>query len=92
MRITQLTLAALLGATNAMKIDEACVPQTATSIKVNAFPHNATQQQRDILEWHNKARMDPTSLLPELKLMLTRFGTGSKSRYYSVPGEITMVT
>ena len=45
-----------------------------------------------MLEWHNKARTNPKSLIPELELMLNRFGTGSKSKYYSVPGKITIVT
>ena len=74
------------------QLDADCTPQVAADIKANDFPYNATQQQKDILEWHNKARTDPKSLLPELEAMLPRFGTGAKAKYYSVPGQITMVT
>jgi uncharacterized protein YkwD len=45
-----------------------------------------------MLTWHNKARTDPKSLVPELKKMLTYFGTGDKAKHYSVPGKTTILT
>ena len=45
-----------------------------------------------MLEWHNKARTDPLSLVAELETMLTYFGTGDKAKHYSVPGKTTIVT
>jgi hypothetical protein len=45
-----------------------------------------------MLEWHNKARTDPTSLVAELETMLTYFGSGDTALHYSVPGKTTIVT
>jgi hypothetical protein len=69
-----------------------CVDQTATQIKQDELPFNATQQQKDMLEWHNKARTDPKSLVPELTTMLSHFGTGDDAKKYSVPGKTTILT
>jgi hypothetical protein len=45
-----------------------------------------------MLEWHNKARTDPASLIPELQTMLTHFGNGTNANHYSVPGKVTILT
>jgi hypothetical protein len=45
-----------------------------------------------MLYWHNKIRNDPQSIIPELKKMLTYFGTGRYARHYSVPGKVTILT
>jgi hypothetical protein len=44
-----------------------------------------------MLEWHNKARTDPTSLVAELEEMLTHFG-GTDDKVYTAPGQIGIVT
>ena len=74
-----------------------CVDQTASEIKADVLPFNATQEQKDMLEWHNKCRTDPTSTaagscIAELKTMLTYFGTGDNAKKYSVPGKTTILT
>jgi len=45
-----------------------------------------------MLIWHNKARTDPSSIVTELEIMLTRFGTGADAKKYSVPGKTTILT
>lgn len=64
---------------------------TSADYDQEALPYNATQQQKDMLEWHNKARTDPTSLVAELETMLTHFG-GTDNKTYSVPGQISILT
>jgi hypothetical protein len=38
-----------------------------------------------MLTWHNKARTDPKSLVPDLEAMLLLFG-GKDDKVYTVPG------
>ena len=44
-----------------------------------------------MLEWHNKARTDPSSLIPDLTAMLAHFG-GTDDKVYTVPGGPSIVT
>ena len=45
-----------------------------------------------MLEWHNKARTDPTSLVAELETMLTKFRGFDEKIYIAVEGGIGIVT
>ena len=69
-----------------------CVDQTTAQIKADEFPFDATQQQKDMLIWHNKARTEPTTLVAELTTMLTHFGSGADDKKYSAPGKTTILT
>jgi hypothetical protein len=44
-----------------------------------------------MLLWHNKARTDPKSLVPELEAMLLLFA-GTDDKVYTVPGKTSIVT
>jgi len=70
----------------------ACVDQTTAEIKVDELPFNATQQQKDMLLWHNNARTNASLIVTELETMLTYFGTGTDDKLYSAPGKTPIRT
>ena len=77
----------------AAKLPANCKDQAASDIRQDALPYNATNLQKELLEWQNYARTDPVGkIVPELEAMLKNFGTGCREKFYSVRGHKTLKT
>mgnify|MGYP006109434593 CR=1 FL=1 len=82
------TTTPVANSTDTSATNQAC---TAADINQELLPYNATQVQKDMLEWHNKARTNPSSLISDLTAMLANFG-GTDDKVYLVPGGTSVVT